>query len=234
MSELKELGTFLEPVLAIPFRGKVYNVQAVDAETGLRLQKMLATGIKAAQEQDVSPEEIQLVSDAEELGFYESLLGDTYTELTEAKVPYQALKMIGSAVMLWTVQDFEKAAEFWRAEGKSAAPNRCAPNGDPDPYGRGEYNPETGLSDYYEYPEGTGKGRPWKDILIHWSLIEADLQDAGIDTGSGILRQRSWAWLAVRIAGLLNKPPAITPDGRVMPSTRLGMQLNPPEAPRKK
>lgn len=126
MSDLKELGSFLDPTLAIPFRGKVYEVQAVDAETGLRLQKLLATGVKAAQEQDISPEDIELVSDAEELGFYESLLGDTYAELTADKVPYQALKMIGSAVFLWTVQDFEKAAEFWRAEGKVPTPNRAA------------------------------------------------------------------------------------------------------------
>lgn len=126
MSELKELGSFLDPILAIPFRGKVYEVRAVDAETGLRLQKLLATGVKAAQEQQVSPEDIELVSDAEEMGFYESLLGDTYVELTAEKVPYQALKMIGSAVFLWTVQDFEKAAEFWRAEGKATTPNRAA------------------------------------------------------------------------------------------------------------
>ncbi|GAA3289236.1 hypothetical protein ACFFON_15475 [Arthrobacter citreus] len=126
MSELKELGSFLDPILAVPFRDKVYKVQAVDAETGLRLQKLLATGVKAAQDQKVSPEDIELVSDAEELGFYESLLGDTYAELTAAKIPYQALKMIGSAVFLWTVQDFDKAAEFWRAEGKAPTPNRAA------------------------------------------------------------------------------------------------------------
>ena len=119
--------------------------------------------------------------------------------------------------------------------GKSgAAQQGGAPNGDPDPYGRGEYDPETGLSDYYEYPKGHGKGRPWKDILSHWRLIEADLQDAGIDVGSGILRQRTWAWLTIRIEGLLNKPPSFSPDGRVIPSTRLGMELNPPAEPRKK
>lgn len=40
-------------------------------------------------------------------------------------------------------------------------------------------------------------------ILAHWDLIEADLQDAGIDIGSGILRERTWRWLSVRITGLL-------------------------------
>lgn len=56
----------------------------------------------------------------------------------------------------------------------------------------------------------------------------------GIDLGSGVLRERSWAWLSTRIAGLLNKPPGFTPDGRQMPLTRLGMVLNPPPPPRKK
>ena len=52
--------------------------------------------------------------------------------------------------------------------------------------------------------------------------------------GSGILRQRSWRWLTVRIGGLLNKPPTFSPDGRVIPSTRLGLELDPPAEPRKK
>jgi hypothetical protein len=56
----------------------------------------------------------------------------------------------------------------------------------------------------------------------------------GIDLGSGVLRERSWAWLSTRISGLLNKPPGFTPDGRQMPLTRLGMVLNPPPPPRKK
>lgn len=52
---------------------------------------------------------------------------------------------------------------------------------------------------------------------------------------SGILRERSWRWLQVRIMGLLSKPPAlITEDGRVIASTRLGLALHPPEPPRKR
>ena len=54
-------------------------------------------------------------------------------------------------------------------------------------------------SDFY----AAGGGLTWGKILTHWDLIEADLQDAGIDTGSGILRERSWRWLSVRIIGLL-------------------------------
>jgi hypothetical protein len=56
-----------------------------------------------------------------------------------------------------------------------------------------------------------------------------------VDLTPELLRTRSWRWLAVRIGGLLAKPPAIiTDDGRVIPSTRLGMALNPPGPPRKR
>jgi hypothetical protein len=120
--------------------------------------------------------------------------------------------------------------------GKStSAEQGGAPNGDPDPYGRGHYDESTGLSEWYDYPEGHQSGLTWARLLEHWSLIEADLQDAGIDTGSGILRERSWRWLAVRIGALLAKPPAfITDDGRPIPSTRLGMAINPPGPPRRR
>lgn len=56
----------------------------------------------------------------------------------------------------------------------------------------------------------------------------------GIDTGSGILRERSWRWLTVRISGLLARPPGFHPDGRAIHSTRLGLKLHPPAEPRKK
>jgi len=120
--------------------------------------------------------------------------------------------------------------------GKSAGPESgTAPNGDPDIYGRGDYDPETGLSDWYDYPEGHGKpGLKWSEILKHWNAIEADLQDAGIDLSSGILRARSWRWLQVRIIGLIGKPPTFHPDGRVIAATRLGLALHPIEAPRKR
>jgi hypothetical protein len=42
----------------------------------------------------------------------------------------------------------------------------------------------------------------------HWSAIENDLQDAGVDLGDPVLiRTRTWRWLALRIEGLLNRPP---------------------------
>lgn len=126
MTTLEQLGTFLEPILAVPFRGKTYKVPAVDAQTGLRLQKLISSGIRDALENKVNPETIELVSDAEEKGFYETILGPVYDELLADGASFAALKFIGQTALLWHAQDFTMAEDFWRAEGKVPAPNRAA------------------------------------------------------------------------------------------------------------
>lgn len=124
-ANLEQLGSFLDPFLAVPFRGKTYQVPAVSAETGLRLQKLVSAGIRAATESNLDPETIELVNDAEELGFYEQILGPVYPELIADGASFPALKFIGSAALLWHTQDFATAETFWKAEGKAPAPNRA-------------------------------------------------------------------------------------------------------------
>ena len=91
--------------------------------------------------------------------------------------------------------------------GKSTqAQSGPAANCDAYPTGRGHYDPETGLSDWYE-AEGRrvqGEGKQWSQILKHWDLIEVDLhQWYGVDVGDGVLVRRTWRWLERRIQGLL-------------------------------
>lgn len=43
-------------------------------------------------------------------------------------------------------------------------------------------------------------------ILDHWADIELDLADRGWDVESGILRERSWRWLELRIADIVSTP----------------------------
>jgi len=60
-------------------------------------------------------------------------------------------------------------------------------------------------------------------MLQQWPLIEADLHSQyGIDASSGILRERTWRWLQVRILGLLSA------------ETRLYRHFAPPPEDRKK
>ena len=126
MSELKELDDFLNPTLLVPARGKEYRIAAVDAETGLRLQRMLATGVKAYAGQDLTEKDLELVSDEDEEGFFETVLGDTYHELMADKIPYPGLKAMASLAMIWTTQGFDAAQQYFLAGGKAPAPNREA------------------------------------------------------------------------------------------------------------
>ena len=67
-------------------------------------------------------------------------------------------------------------------------------------WGVGEYDAASGIYESYENPDLSVWGL-WSD---HRGLIEADLHQVyGIDTGSGILRERSWSWFQRRVAGLL-------------------------------
>ena len=126
MTELQELDDFLSPVLLVPARGKDYRINAVDAATGLRLQKMMATGIKVQAGRDLTEKDLELVSDEEEEDFFRTVLGPTYDELIADKIPYQGLKQIASLVMIWTTQSFDAAQQYFLAGGKAPAPNREA------------------------------------------------------------------------------------------------------------
>ena len=86
--------------------------------------------------------------------------------------------------------------------------------------GCGEYDPVTGLYEWYEGgipapKQGRARqGAPeltWDRLLAQWPLIEADLHsEYGIDVedgraeGNGILQRRTWRWLQIRILGLLS------------------------------
>lgn len=127
MSELEELGTFLEPILAIPYKGKQYKFEPVDAETGAGLMRLVAGGVSVAQTGEASPEFIELVSDADEKGFYETVLGSTHAELVADGVSFHALKHIGNTVLFWHIKDFDAASEYFLAGGKAPKAKAKAP-----------------------------------------------------------------------------------------------------------
>lgn len=46
----------------------------------------------------------------------------------------------------------------------------------------------------------------WEQILNNWRFVETDLHERfGIDCESGILRQRTWRWLKLRINDLIDQ-----------------------------
>lgn len=71
------------------------------------------------------------------------------------------------------------------------------------------------MRDWYGYtgplveqdPEPEPVQIPWSLILEHWADIECDLHEKfNIDAESGILRQRTWRWLHLRITDLTRQP----------------------------
>lgn len=105
--------------------------------------------------------------------------------------------------------------DVWRPPGSGQPGDPTgAPGGeqgrilDDHEYGRGAYDPVTGLWEWYELPEEratSGQRVSWAEILTNWRLVEADLHDVyGIDVEDReLMRSRSWRWLEVRITGLL-------------------------------
>lgn len=85
----------------------------------------------------------------------------------------------------------------------------------PDDIGGGPYNPDTGLRDWYKAPDtedadtqpDDGVRVSWADIFTQWEAITLDLHEVfGVDTETGVLDQRTWAWLEARITDLINRP----------------------------
>lgn len=79
--------------------------------------------------------------------------------------------------------------------------------------GGGPYIEDLGIREWYLPPNSPQAQQPgkssvhWQDILTHWNAVESDLHDTfGVDVESGILAQRSWRWLNLRILDLINQP----------------------------
>ena len=85
-----------------------------------------------------------------------------------------------------------------------------------DDEGGGPYNPDTGIRDWYGDPDATDTAPEpeeepvsvgWDKILDNWDSVETDLHERfGIDVESGILHQRTWRWMRIRINDLIDQP----------------------------
>ena len=113
-----------DEALQLPYRGKTYQVQPLDAQTGLRVQRLISAAERASRGKEDPSADEQIVADAEELDLYPDVLGDVYQELLDDGVSYIRLKLAATAAMLWTVYDEETALDYWAAGGKAPARNR--------------------------------------------------------------------------------------------------------------
>lgn len=118
----RDLSEVLDAGLSLPYKGKTYDVAPVDAETGLRLQRLAEVAAHAAKaaESGEPLDEIAL-DDAEEVDLYRDALGATYDEMLADRVPWPVLKVAGVTAWLDAAVSREAAEAYWNAAGSPEA-----------------------------------------------------------------------------------------------------------------
>lgn len=118
----RDLGELLDAGLALPIRGKVYTVPPVDAETGLKLQRLaeVAAQVAEATENGGSLDGVAL-DDAAEVDLYRDALGSAYEEMLADRVSWPALKLAGVTAWLDAAVGREAAEAYWNAAGSPEA-----------------------------------------------------------------------------------------------------------------
>lgn len=122
----RDLSEVLDAGLSLPIGGKTYLVPPVDAETGLRLQRLAELAAQAAKAVQTGEglEEI-VVDDDQEVDLYRDALGPAYEQMVADRVPWPALKIAGVTAWLDAAVDRQTAEAYWNAAGD---PERLAGN----------------------------------------------------------------------------------------------------------
>jgi hypothetical protein len=114
----RDLSEVLDAGLSLPYKGKTYTVPPVDAETGLRLQRLaeVAAQVAKAAEDGEPLDEIALDDDAE-VDLYRDALGSAYDEMLVDRVPWPMLKVAGVTAWLDAAVSREAAEAYWNSAG---------------------------------------------------------------------------------------------------------------------
>ncbi|URC17937.1 tail assembly chaperone [Streptomyces phage AxeJC] len=210
------LDAYLDDYLELPVTGRdgverTYRIEDPPAEDGIRIERI--TTLAARLVAGGSRVDTQQLDDEQELDLYRMCLGDAYDQL-RADLSWGRFKHVALTAMMWITADRETAESYWQTGN---VPGKSAESGGASVgvarllgKGCGEYDEATGLYEWYEggfaaQPQGAAPPLTWDALLEQWALIEADLHQVyGIDTDSGVLRERSWRWLRARITGLLS------------------------------
>jgi len=201
-----EFDDFLDPDLYLPVRGHQVRIASPSAWDGLRLRRLLA-------DLDALTPEVERVE-------VRRLLGAAWDQLDRLGADSTVIALAGRTALLHFGKSPDAAAAFWNGEiapdGNSepgaavdtSAPGYLGPN---DP-GGGPVDPASGLRAWFNPPEmapvnAISPTRSWREVLACWRDIELDLHSAyGVDVNSGVLHERPWRWLEVRIHDLASSP----------------------------
>ena len=199
------LDQFLEPGLALRIRGRTYMVAPPSAWDGLRLRSHFSRA-DAGFDPDVERREA------------EAILGPVWRQMIDDRIDDTRRLHAGRTAMLHWGLSPEAAEAFWTL-GRSLKPQQPSADVDlslpgtygPDDPGGGPLDPVSGVRQWYNDPSmaprpvtSVGPQATWIDIFKHWDHVVLDLHEVyGTDVDSGVLHQRSWPWLELRIGGLL-------------------------------
>jgi hypothetical protein len=94
----------------------------VDAETGLRLQRLAELAARAARADETGEtlDEVGL-DDDNEVDLYRDALGSAYEQMVADRVPWPALKVAGITAWLDAAVSREAAEKYWHAAGDPEA-----------------------------------------------------------------------------------------------------------------
>jgi hypothetical protein len=118
----KDLGDLLDAGLSLPYKGKTYRIPPVDAETGLRFQRLAEVAVKLAhakETDDGTGQELDAVvlDDAGEVDLYRDALGPAYDTMIADRVPWPMLKTAAVTAWLDAAVSREAAEAYWNAAG---------------------------------------------------------------------------------------------------------------------
>jgi len=129
---LKDLQDVLNDTHKLPIRGKVYEVESISAELGLRFQALMEVAAEAKKASDAgaeyspSADDEEVLNDAAEKDLYREALGPAHDLMMADGVKFAQLKLSALYVIFHAVYGDTFAAAYWASGGKAPAPNRAA------------------------------------------------------------------------------------------------------------
>ncbi|MFC9874880.1 DUF7426 family protein [Nocardia salmonicida] len=213
---MQDFDEWADPGFVLPVRGTAVRIPSPTAREGLRLRRLMV--------------DLAALTPEVEAAEGRRLTAPVREQLDALGVDRGALVLIGRAALLHFGRSAAAGAAYWNGE-LGAAPEPPPPEdpsapgylGADDP-GGGPIDAVTGLRYWYNPPSATAAAGPsmsWADVLACWPQIVLDMHTVyGVDIDSGVLDERPWCWLELRIRDLA-----------VSPGTRLHRAVFPPTPP---
>ncbi|MER5769550.1 DUF7426 family protein [Streptomyces sp. NPDC001985] len=115
----KTLDEFLGDSLDLPIKCRdskvrTFHIAACSAEDGLRVEKLMETGLRMAA--DGAEPDAEVLDDAAELDLYRITLGDAHDEI-RSHLDWPRFRHVALTAVIWITQGLDTAEAYWNADG---------------------------------------------------------------------------------------------------------------------